>query len=644
MKVMIRQLIGCALSLVCGIASADLCEKANSVVGKVARSPDGKNEIRIFREPLSFEILRNGKTVVCRSRLGLTGGGSYEVETVARNDGVAYRFVSRSDGDLIVTDETSEVNFGPDVSYVLHKTTEIGCEENIANFYGRFDEISLATNEVAYLPLLAEGRDFVCAVTDAGVRDYPIWNLKKSADGFCGVFARYPRELQSINWMPDAESDGRRLRKYKVLTEEPYLVRTKGPRTFPWRVFVLGDKPSDLIGSTIVNDLAGERAAGDFSWVRPGKVAWDWWNAFDNKGDPDGCTTATYERFIDFAFSHDIEYVILDEGWSEKLNIWKFHPNVDVPHLIEYAAKRNVGIILWMAWAQIKDDEERVAAHFSKLGAKGFKVDFMDSGDAMQERFLWKFAAACAENRMIVDYHGAHRPTGLSKVYPNVLNWEGVHGLEQMKAYQGKDILANDVAIAFTRMLAGPMDYTPGAMDNFAVGTYPLTKPGKPSPTWVTPGSLGTRSRQMAMLALYSAPLQMLCDSPTKYEKERECLEFMTKVPTVWKKTVGLGGTPRSYVALARQAYDGSWYVAGISGAKGCTVQLDTGFLDAGSWLVETFCDADDADRNPTHYRHKTGTFRAGDQLTVQFAPGGGYVAHFTSAAAVSDPMDGKCR
>lgn len=303
-----------------------------------------------------------------------------------------------------------------------------------------------------------------------------------------------------------------------------------------------------------------------------------------------------------------------------------------MPHLIEYAAKRNVGIILWMAWAQIKDDEERVAEHFAKLGAKGFKVDFMDSGDALQERFLWTFAAACAKNRMLVDYHGVHRPTGLSKVYPNVLNWEGVHGLEQMKAYRGADILANDVAIVFTRMLAGPMDYTPGAMDNFPLGTYPIAEKDVDVltlETWRNPGSLGTRARQMAMMVAYWAPLQMLCDSPTKYERNRECFEFMAKIPTVWTDVVGLGGSPDTMAVLARKSCDGVWYAAGLTNAKARSFTLDTHFLGEGEWTAEIFRDAADSDLKPTQYVHERKTVTDGETIVVDMMPGGGFVIRF---------------
>jgi alpha-glucosidase len=364
----------------------------------------------------------------------------------------------------------------------------------------------------------------------------------------------------------------------------------------------------------------------DFSWVRPGKVAWDWWNDFDNKGVENGCTTAGYKRFIDFAAKTGVEYVIMDEGWSEDLNIWKFNPKVDVPEVIRYGKEKGVDIILWMAWAQIVGDEEKVASHFAKLGAKGFKVDFMDRGDALVERFLWDFAEACAKNRLVVDYHGAHRPTGMSRAYPNVLNYEGIHGLECMKWFKpGRyDMMANDVRACYLRMSAGPLDYTPGAMDNYVIGQYKGNN--------TNPGSEGTRCHQMAMMVVYEAPLQMLSDSPTKYERNMECFSFMAKVPTTWADTLGLGGTPDTFFAVARQAHDGAWYAAAIGGASAQDVTVDTKFLGAGEWKAKVFRDAADSDTAPTHYVHETKTVKAGDALTFRLAPGGGFAVKMSKA------------
>ena len=631
-------------------------------------SPDGRNEVRLSLAPLAYEVYRDGERMVTKSRIDLrldgrnlsetvrqpkltseklsghvmtpvykkssvdlSGNstvadfGGWAVRLVARNDGVAYRFEIKRGETVTVNKETATVVLpSAESTCWMNRTPAIGCEETV-NETVRATEISLATNEVIYLPFGYEVAGKTVLVAESDVHDYPILNFRRdrSPKGVSleSVFAGYPKSTE------------RKGRHVNVLSSEEDLVRTDGVRPFPWRAFLLADQPTKLMESDLIFALArGPNERADFSWVRPGKVAWDWWNAFDNIGDPEGCTTKTYERFIDFAAANGIEYVILDEGWSEKLNIWKFHPNVDVKHLIEYAAVRKVGIILWMAWSQVVGDEERVAREFAKLDVKGFKVDFMDRGDAEAERFLWRFAEACAQNRMLVDYHGAHHPTGMSRAYPNVINYEGVHGLEWMKFHRGEDILGNDVKIAYLRMSVGPLDYTPGAMDNFRVGTYPRRQdlsPDEQRRYFTNPGSLGTRARQMAMLVLYEAPLQMLCDSPTKYERNPECLKFMADVPVVWNRIVGLPGSPDTVAAVARQAKDGSWYAAAIGDSKAREYTLETDFLGDGDWQAELFRDGNGVDAKPSDFTHETRRIRAGETFTIRLAPGGGFVIKF---------------
>ena len=493
-------------------------------------------------------------------------------------------------------------------------------------------ELKVPEGKIAYLPFVFKAADgtAVC-VTESDLVDYPGWNLKNGeADKgvlFRGEFAKFPKKVAFCEgWGKYHLDPNTRLRSQKVLEREDFLVKTKGTRTFPWRCFQIGADASKLVESDLVWALATPNKAGDDKWIKPGKVAWDWWNAFDNLGEEKGCTTKGYERFIDFAAKNGVEYVIFDEGWSEKLNIWKYHPRVDVPHLIKYAKERGVGIILWMAWAQVVGEEEKVASYFAKLGAKGFKVDFMDRDDAACVNFLWKFADACAKEHMLVDYHGMFKPTGMERAYPNVLNFEGIHGLEQTKWYTAKwDMMASDVKSYFVRMSAGPMDYTPGAMDNYPVGPKELYKG-----TYTSPGSIGTRCRQMAMMTLYFAPLQMLCDSPTKYEKNLECFKFMAETPVVWDDTIGLKGDPDTMCACARRKGD-VWYAAGMTNADGRDYELDTSFLGAGQWKAEVFRDAADSDVTATHYVHEQGkSVKAGDKLAFKMAKGGGFVVKFT--------------
>ena len=627
-----------------------------------------RNEIRLYEHPLAYEVVRDGVVVVAKTEVGLkidgkcvakdakclgvrpviSGNGEiatpvykksgvnlrgqesvadfadFGIRLVARNDGVAYRFELKKSGT--VTDEKADLTIPKNARCWFNRTPRkmLGCEETVPQFA---DASALKTDEgwAYYLPFVYSCDGTTVAVAESDVSDYPAWNfgdVRQIVEGvrLSSLFAKYPKATE-------LSEGGARKRKIAVKGEEDFIAKASAPRLLPWRVFALADTPSKLCETDIVYALA-RPADGDFSWVRPGKVAWDWWNDFDNKGGA-GCSTGGYVRFIDFAAKNGVEYVIFDEGWSANLNIWKFSPKVDVPYLIDYANKKGVGIILWMAWAQVYGDEERVAEHFAKLGAKGFKVDFMDRGDAEVAEFMEKFAAACAKHHMIVDYHGAYRPVGLHRTYPNILNYEGIHGLEQMKwSRKNKDMPYNDVAAFFLRMTAGPMDYTPGAMDNYKIGDYRGN--GR------NPGSVGTRAHQMALMALYEAPLQMLADSPTKYEKNMECFSFMAKTPVVWDATIGLGGCPESYAAVARKAKDGAWYAAAISNRDARDITISTDFLGDGEWKAEIFRDADDADKEPTHYVHEFKRVKAGEKLTFRVSPGGGFVVRFDRSPCAS--------
>ena len=655
-----------------------------------AVSPDGKNKISLSFNPLAYTVTREGKTVVAKTAIGMTingrefascaklpevksgkiGGfvdapvykkskvdlsanetladfGNLAVRLVARNDGVAYRFESKMDGEIVVNGEKASftipsskcrtyVNFTnrggfwdkdrmpkPDM---FQNSWESVPEEHSAG------ELKVPADRIGYLPFVytLEDGTAVC-VSESDLFNYPGWNFDAvtvAADSSVkveGAFAKIPEKYIYMNWGSEKPySEKRGLRYERVTKRGDHLVKTEGTRTFPWRAFMLADNASELVANDLVWSLAAP-SEGDFSWVKPGKVAWDWWNAWNLQGVSfkSGCNTKSYEYYIDFAAKNGVEYVIFDEGWSQKLNIWKYNPEVDVEHLIRYAENRGVGIILWMAWAQIVGEEERVAKHFAKLGAKGFKVDFMDRDDAKCVDFLRKFAAVCAKEKMLVDYHGMFKPTGMERTYPNILNFEGVHGLEQAKWFNnGYDFPKNDVGVYFVRMSAGAMDYTPGAMDNYTPGAYKGINRN--------PGSVGTRCRQMAMMTMYFAPLQMLCDSPTKYEKNMDCFSFMAKTPVVWDDTVGIAGDIRnfSYAACARRKGD-VWYAAGMTDSNEREVEVPTDYLDKGNWIAEIFRDHPEGNTKPTLYIHETRIVKKGDKIALKMAKGGGYVIRF---------------
>ena len=661
-------------TLMC-LAAAMAVSTCAFAAGPVAEAAYKGNSIRLYANPLSYEVAKDGMVLVPRTPIGLCVDGTcvakdarlssapratfrsgsvaspvykkssvdlsgvetvadfgeFAVSLVARADGVAYRIELKKPG--VVTCEKADLTVPKAARCWFNRTPKksLGCEETVPEFA---DAAALPADEgkAFYLPFVYSVDGQIVAVMESDVHNYPVWNfgdVEKVEGGvrLTSLFAKYPRKTvhtANIGGWGNRTELPKGGRWVTVKESESFIVRADSPRTLPWRVFALADSPSKLCEADIVYALATPAEKGaDFSWVKPGKVAWDWWNAFDNKGTEKGCTTEGYKRFIDFAAANGVEYVIFDEGWSAALDIWKYSPVVDVPYLIDYADKKGVGIILWMAWAQIVGEEEKVAAHFSKLGAKGFKVDFMDRADAEIAVFLDTFAAACAKHKMLVDYHGAYRPVGLHRTYPNVLNYEGIHGLEQMKwGKKDKDMPFNDVAAFFLRMTAGPMDYTPGAMDNYRIGDY--------RGNGTNPGSVGTRCHQMALMALYEAPLQMLSDSPTKYEKNMECFAFMAKTPVVWDDTIGLGGCPESFAAAARKAKDGSWYVAGITNKEARDFAFKTCFLGSGAWKAEIFRDAEDANESPAKYVHETKTVKAGDELSFHMASGGGFIVKFS--------------
>ena len=638
------------------------------------QSPDGKNEIRLLvGEDLQYAVLRNGKERIAPTPLSLTVDGKgvlgvqpklkdqkrrtcqgeiatplykkakvidngnelaatfeggYQVILHARNDGVAYRFVTAFDGRIKVMDEQAGLTFpsADTTAYVGYNWGDNGkleqdkLQNSWESIYEKMKVSQIAPDKkrLVYLPLLLQYEDGVnVCVTESDLRDYPGWNLYRDGKNDRALspwLAKYP-VLKTVT---------NNQRQRHVHDREAWLAETDGARAFPWRVFIMADQPIKLVESDIVFALAApNRLKGDLGWIKPGKVAWDWWNDWNVTGVDfrAGCNTETYKYYIDFAQKNGVEYVIFDEGWSVHLRIMEISPGVNVPELIRYANERGVGIILWCAWSQLVDEPRKVFERYSKMGAKGFKIDFMDRDDQFVVDFLEKTAAIAAEYKMLVDYHGMYKPTGMHRTYPNIINYEGVHGLEQLKWEQNSDFPANDCKIIFTRMVAGQMDYTPGAMINQTRHTFKANGS--------QPSSQGTRVHQMALMSLFEAPLQMLCDSPTQYIKNQTCFDFMAKVPTVWDETVGVAGEVGKFAAIARRKGD-TWYLSAIGNWDKRTLNLDTAFLKGGTWDAEIFEDGINADRDATDYKRRTAVIEGGKPVTVRLMPGGGWTAKLT--------------
>ena len=393
----------------------------------------------------------------------------------------------------------------------------------------------------------------------------------------------------------------------------------------PWRIVLVTDDDRTLAANDMVYRLASPSRLEDTSWIAPGKVAWEWWNHWGINGVDfvTGVNNPTYKAYIDFASKNNIEYVILDEGWAVRYanDLLQVVPEIDLPELVAYANERGVGLILWAGYNAFNRDIEGICAHYSKMGIKGFKIDFMDRDDQAMVDFHYRVAEATARHKMMVDFHGTYKPTGINRTYPNIINFEGVFGLEQMKwSPTSVNHVEYDVTMPFIRMLAGPIDYTQGAMRNASKRNY--------RPVSHEAMSQGTRCHQLAEYVIFFSPLSMLCDSPSQYEREPECLAYIAKIPTTWSETVVLDGKVGEYIVTARRKGD-KWYVGAITSwtPRELTIDLSTLLDSAVSYKADTYRDGANAASRASDYRFEKIQIPADRKLNVKLAPGGGYVA-----------------
>ncbi len=549
--------------------------------------------------------------------------GNYGLVFRAYNDGLAYRFTTKMKDSIVVVDEEAYFNFPADYSafapYV--NNTKATFEEQYMNSFEQpyvYEPITkLNSKRLMFLPLLVEleGGKKLC-ITEADLEDYPGMFLNNSTTqpALKPVFAPYPKVKKQ---------GGHNNLQILVEEREHYIAKTKGTRSFPWRVFVVSAEDRQLADCDMVYRLASPCRVKDLSWIKPGKVAWEWWNDWNIDGVDfrAGINNDTYKYYIDFASEHGIEYVILDEGWAVNLkaDLMQVIPEINLQELVDYGKLKNVGIILWAGYYAFDRDMENVVKHYAEMGVKGFKVDFMDRDDQEMINFLYRAAETCARYQMMVDFHGICKPTGLQRTYPNVINYEGVYGLENLKwAAQTHDMPKYDVTIPFIRMLAGPMDYTQGAMRNAIRSNY--------FPVNSEPMSQGTRCHQLATYVIFESPLNMLCDNPSNYRREAECTNFIADIPTVWDKTVALDGKVGEYVAIARQ-HGNEWYVGALTNWDARELTLDLSFLGEGNYTLELFKDGINADRAARDYKKEVIPVPADRKVTIKMAPGGGWAA-----------------
>jgi alpha-glucosidase len=538
----------------------------------------------------------------------------YGVTFRAYDEGVAYRFFTAKKGDIVVASEEANFNFDKDYSGFFPFTRDPHNGDPFqTSFEATYSEVNLSkftSQSMAFLPVLVgldNGKK--AEIVEADLNDYPgMYVAAGNQNGLKGVFAGYPTQ------------ETRRERNLIVTQRAEFIAKTKGNRTFPWRAVIISSSDKELLNSDMVQKLAPASVIGDASWIKPGKVAWDWWNDW-NISHVDfraGINTETYKYYIDFAAANHLEYIVMDEGWSETNDITKVSPVINLDEIVSYGKQKNVGVILWATWYALTQRTEEVFAKYAAMGVKGFKIDFFDRDDQKVIQSTYDIAQRAANHKLMVDFHGIYKPTGLQRTYPNVIGAEGVKGMENVKWTPNDDVPRYDVSLPFIRMVSGPMDYTPGAMRNATKDAF--------RPINSMPMSQGTRCHQLAMYAVFDAPIQMLSDNPTAYMKEQECTNFIDKFPTVFDETVPLDGKVGEYVAVARRK-DKNWFVGAMSNWQPRDITIDFSFLPSGTYEAEIFQDGINADRDATDYKRIVRKVSSTDKITIRLMNGGGWAA-----------------
>ena len=526
----------------------------------------------------------------------------------AYDDGVAYRIKTDIEGDMTVKSEEAAFTFPTDESLFIPTDVSMFTHSERAYQYLKLSEIGPDT--LSSTPLMVDRKDGIkVLITEADLEDYPGMYVFGTNGNTLNV--KFPHYVLKEKLIRD--------RSMKPTEVADYIAKTRGTRYLPWRVVAFAAEDKDVLINDIVYRLAAPCRLDDTSWIRPGKIAWDWWNANNNKGVDfvSGVNNATYRYYIDFAAKYGLEYVILDEGWSKPSDLFEINPEVNVPDLCKYAQSKGVDIILWCLWNALDKDLDRALDQFKAWDVKGVKVDFMQRDDQAMVNYYWKVSKAAADRHMLVDFHGAYKPCGLERTYPNMLTREGVMGLEHNK--WSADITPDhNCTLPFIRMFAGPMDYTPGAMRNSEETNFKAD--------FIRPMSQGTRCHQLGLYVVFESPLQMLADAASAYLRDSGVMEFLSAVPSVLDNTKPLAGKVGDYVAVARQK-GSSWYIGAITDWTPRDLEVKLDFLPAGNYTLIEFVDGLNAERYAEDWARKERTVKAGDTIKIKMAPGGGYAA-----------------
>lgn len=582
----------------------------NPIVKKVIR----RSEDRIFKAivPIKNREVRdryNEMTLHCK--------GYYAVTFRVYDNGAAYRFeTSFTAPEILVENETVEFNMAEDCKTYWPKEES---PEFITHCEADFQSLTLSEiqeKNYAYLPVyLSSPSGIKMVIMDADLFDYP--NLFLFGGNGRQLRGKFPEVILESRLKADSD------RNEDILKKADYIAKTKGSRNFPWRLLTIDPDDRSLLENNLVWQLSTPSAYENTEWIRPGQISWEWWNALNVYGVDfkAGVNTETYKYFIDFASQYGIEYILLDEGWSVSTqNIKEARPEIDMEELVRYGKEKNVGLILWTLWKPMKEDLEGILDIYRKWGIKGIKIDFMQRSDQDMVNFYEAIAKAAFERELLVDFHGSYKPSGIQRKYPNVMTFEGVYGMEHNKC--SKDISPDhDLILPFTRMVAGPMDYTPGATINATKDDFSIN--------WNHPMSQGTRAHQAAIYIAFESPLQMLCDSPSNYYKVPDFTNFITQVPTVWDESRAIAAEAGKYLVMARRSGD-KWFVCGLTNWEGRSFEIDLDFLKDGRYKALIFKDGVNANVYASDSKVEHTFFRKGNRVKIDMAQGGGWAAILT--------------
>ena len=590
------------------------CRMSLDVNGKVLGSaPSLKSVSRksVDRVKRPFLHLKYAEVPDRFNQMTLKMKGGYSIEFRAYDDGIAYRFITGLGGKVEIENEDISIFFPEETDLVLQQ-----CDRFRTSYEERYTFVKASewkeSQKMAHYPILAiTAKGTKVLMSESDLIDYPAAFFRSNdANGFTAVFPKVPAKEKPRS---DKSND--------ILLREKYIAKTDGTREFPWRYFVITADEAGLVETTMTCRLARDCKLDDVSWINPGQASWEWWNGAIPYG-PDvdfkaGLNVETYKYFMDFASRYGIRYIVMDEGWA-KDNMDPFTPNpdCDLHDIIAHGNKVGVGVILWLTWRCVEENPG-LFAKFAEWGVKGVKIDFMDRSDQWMVNFYERSVKEAAKHKLFVNYHGAYKPAGLEYMYPNLLSYEGVTGMEQM----GNCKPENSIYFPFIRNAVGPMEYTPGAMNSMQPDNYSARRPNS--------GSIGTRAYQMALFVVFESGLQMLADNPTLYYNNDDCTRFITSVPQLWDDTKVLSAKLGEHLVVAKRNGD-EWFIGGISAEHKEPIEMDVplDFLPEGrSLTITSFEDGINADRQAMHYVKKSREVRKGDTIRIRMMRNGGYAA-----------------